>query len=84
MPLRNMMQNVLSSATREREQQQLLQQGPALPEALDEQAIGTMCAVAESILKNEKLAIDSSIVQLCKDIVLAGAKHPSPKFISRR
>jgi hypothetical protein len=62
--------------------QQLLQQGPALPEALDEQAIGTMCAVAESILKNENLAIDSSIVRLCKDIVLVGAKHPSPKFIA--
>jgi len=44
--------------------------------------IGTMCAVAESILKDEKLAIGSSILQLCKEIVLAGAKHPSPKFIA--
>jgi hypothetical protein len=61
---------------------QLLQQGPKLPEALDEQVIGTMCAVAESILKDEKLAIGSSILQLCKEIVLAGAKHPSPKFIA--
>jgi len=61
--------------------QQLLQEGPKLPEPLDEQVIGTMCAVAESILKDEKLAIGSSILQLCKEIVLAGAKHPSPKFI---
>ena len=62
--------------------QQLLQQGPKLPDALDEQVIGTMCAVAESILKDEKLAIGSSILQLCKEIVLAGTKHPSPKFIA--
>ena len=41
-----------------------------------------MCAVAESILKNENLAIDSSTVRLCKDIVLVGAKHPSPTFIA--
>lgn len=62
--------------------QLMLQERSALPEPLDEQAIGTMCAVGESILKNDKLAIDSSIVQLCKDIVLVGARHPSPKFMA--
>ena len=59
---------------------QRLRDEAKLPDALDEQAIGTMCAVAESILKNEKLSISGSIVQLSKEIVLSGAKHWSPRY----
>jgi hypothetical protein len=55
-------------------------EGTHLPDALDSQVVGTMCAVSESVLKNEELSFDSSVVQLCKQIVVEGARHPSPKY----
>ena len=48
----------------------------------DEQVVtlglGTACAVAEEVLKNDSLPRDSSIVVLCWEIVQAGASHPFP------
>lgn len=51
-----------------------------LPEALSEHARGTMCAVAETVLKDSSLDKESSIAQLCRSIVLSGAVDPSPAF----
>jgi len=39
-----------------------------------------LCAVAESILKNDKLASDQSTVKVSREIVLSGANSPSPEF----
>jgi hypothetical protein len=47
---------------------------------LGEHARGTICAAAETILKNDKLLKDSSLVLLCRSIVLEGASDPSPTF----
>lgn len=43
-------------------------------------ALGTLCAVAEAILKNDKLAADQSVVRKSREIVLDGAKSESPEF----
>ncbi len=43
-------------------------------------ALGTLCAVAESILKNDKLLPDQSVVRVSREIVLKGAKSESPEF----
>jgi hypothetical protein len=48
--------------------------------ALREQASGVLCGAAECVLKNAELSYQSPIVGLCRGIVLAGAKDPSPKF----
>jgi hypothetical protein len=47
---------------------------------VEEAATGTLCAVAESILKNDKLASDQSVVKVSREIVLSGAKSASPEF----
>jgi len=47
---------------------------------VQEAAAGTLCAVAESILKNDKLASDQSTVKVSREIVLSGANSPSPEF----
>jgi hypothetical protein len=56
-----------------------LQRGAASGKVQDA-AFGTLCAVAESILKNEKLAAEQSVVRLSREIVLAGANAKSPEF----
>jgi hypothetical protein len=43
-------------------------------------ALGTLCAVAEAILKNGKLGADQSVVRKAREIVLDGAKSKSPEF----
>jgi hypothetical protein len=45
-----------------------------------ETAQGILCGTAESILKNAKLTVDSSVLKLCLSIVLKGASDPSPVF----
>jgi hypothetical protein len=43
-------------------------------------ALGSLCAVAEAILKNDKLAAGQSVVRMSREIVLRGAKSESPEF----
>lgn len=45
-----------------------------------EQARGTLCAAAETVLKNSDLPQDAPVVQLCRYIVLRGVDDPSPEF----
>jgi hypothetical protein len=59
---------------------QALLQRDAAHGKVQESAIGSLCAVAESILKNDKLAADQSIVRMSREIVLRGAKSESPEF----
>lgn len=56
----------------------LSERNPA--KALREQATGVLCGTAECVLKNADLSYQSPIVQLCRRIVLVGAKDPSPEF----
>jgi len=51
-----------------------------VPEPLAEHARGTICAVAETVLKDSRLDKGSSLAQLCRSIVLSGATDPSPAF----
>jgi hypothetical protein len=44
-----------------------------------EAARGTLCSAAESVLKNAQLTTDSSVLQLCRGIVLDGARDDSPR-----
>jgi limonene-1,2-epoxide hydrolase len=50
------------------------------PAVLEEQVVGTLCAVAESVLKNGQQSIEDSVVKLAREIVLEGSTHPSPEF----
>jgi hypothetical protein len=59
--------------------QGLLQRNAANTKVQDT-ALGTLCAVAESILKNDKLAADQSVVRISREIVLTGANAKSPEF----
>jgi hypothetical protein len=43
-------------------------------------ANGTLCAVAETILKNDQLKSEQSVVKASREIVLSGAKSSDPKF----
>ncbi len=45
-----------------------------------ETARGILCGTAESVLKNAKLTVDSSVLRLCLSIALRGASDPSPVF----
>jgi hypothetical protein len=49
-------------------------------EKVQETANGTLCAVAETILKNDKLTSELSVVKVSREIVLTGAKSSDPKF----
>lgn len=57
----------------------LLQRGAASGKVQDT-ALGTLCAVAESILKNDNLASDQSVVRISREIVLSGGNAASPEF----
>jgi hypothetical protein len=48
--------------------------------ALGDQARGTLCAAAETILKNDELLVGGSLLSLCRSIALNGASDASPKF----
>jgi hypothetical protein len=48
--------------------------------AVAEHARGTLCAAAETALKNSALSKDGPLVQLCRKVVLEGAHDPSPEF----
>lgn len=52
----------------------------AADKKVQDAAFGTLCAVAESILKNDKLASDQSVVRMSREIVLSGAASASPVF----
>lgn len=43
-------------------------------------AIGTLCAVAESILKNDKLTVNQPVVRVSREIMLQGARSTAPEF----
>ena len=59
---------------------QALLQHDAAHGKVQESVVGSLCAVAESILKNDKLAAAQSIVRISREIVLSGAKSKSPEF----
>lgn len=47
---------------------------------LSDQARGTLCAVAEAVLKNQKLSPTDKLWLLCRSIVLKGANDDIPRF----
>jgi hypothetical protein len=59
---------------------QALLRGSAADPKVQNAATGTLCAVAESVLKNDKLAPDQPVVRGSREIVLQGAKSPEPEF----
>jgi hypothetical protein len=62
------------------ERVETLVSNPALNEKVSENARGILCAAAEVILKNPELSTRDSIFVRCRNIVLRGAKDPSPPF----
>ncbi len=59
-------------------QELLRQQG--IDEHISEHARGTLCAAAESVVKNQQLPKESRITQFCRALLIEGASDSSPVF----